>query len=147
MVSVLFGVRVLKPYRKKPPEGRSEPGYRETDNYIAKQIPSQAVQADTQTLHAEFGDHFSDVLKSITTDNDREFEGFAQVEQWGTNIYFAHPYSSWERPVNERNNGFLRDSPSVSIEKFSSVQLLTLADELNSRTPQAARLSYPERAF
>ncbi|MEA4934519.1 MAG: IS30 family transposase, partial [Lawsonibacter sp.] len=84
---------------------------RVTDNYIAVQIPgktSEAVQAAMQLLHTEFGDHFSNVFKTITADNGSEFEDFAQTEQWGRKVYFAHPYSSWERPVNERHNGMLR---------------------------------------
>ena len=95
---------------------------RVTDNYIAMQIPgktSEAVQAAMQALHAEFGDNFSDVFKTITADNGSEFENFAQTEQWGTKVYFAHPYSSWERPVNERHNGMLRGfiPKGTSIEK------------------------------
>ena len=71
---------------------------RVTDNYIAMQIAgktSKDVQTAMQALHAEFGDHFSAVFKTITADNGSEFETFAQTEQWGTKVYFAHPYSSW----------------------------------------------------
>jgi IS30 family transposase len=67
-----------------------------TDNYIAMQIAgktSKDVQTAMQALHAEFGDHFSAVFKTITADNGSEFETFAQTEQWGTKVYFAHPYS------------------------------------------------------
>ena len=50
---------------------------------------------------------FSSVFKSITVDNGPEFEDFAENEKLGTNVFFAHPYSSWERPQNERHNGML----------------------------------------
>lgn len=72
--------------------------------------PGQHLQREDRgaILHAEFGDHFSDVFKTITADNGSEFENFALSEQWGTKVYFAHPYSSWERPINERHNGLLR---------------------------------------
>ena len=125
---------------------------RVTNNYIAMQIPgktSEGVQAAMQMLHAEYGDHFSDVLKSITADNGSEFEDFALAEQWGTEIYFAHPYSSWERPVNERHNGLLRDfiPKGVSIEKFSPAQILTFADELNGRPRRRLGYRTPEELF
>lgn len=125
---------------------------RVTDNYIAMQIPSktsEAVQAAMQTICTEFGGHFGDVFKSITTDNGSEFDGFDQVEQWGTEVYFAHPYSSWERPVNERHNGLLRNfiPKGVSIEKFSPAQVLTFADELNGRPRRRLGYRTPEELF
>ncbi len=59
-------------------------------------------------LRAEFGDRLSRVFKSITLENGSECADFAQVEAWGTQVYFAHPYTSWERPQNERHNGLFR---------------------------------------
>ena len=125
---------------------------RVTDNYIAMQIPgktSEAVQAAMQALHAEFGDHFSDVFKTITADNGSEFENFAQTEKWGTRVYFAHPYSSWERPVNERHNGMLRGfiPKGTSIEKHSPAQVLSFADELNGRPRRRLGYKTPEELF
>ena len=58
-----------------------------------------------EKLHEEFGEKFSQVFKTITVDNGAEFAGFAQIEQYGTKVYFAHPYTSWERAQNERHNG------------------------------------------
>lgn len=125
---------------------------RVTDNYIALQIPgktSEAVQAAMQALHAEFGDHFSKVFKTITADNGSEFEDFTKAEQWGTKVYFAHPYSSWERPVNERHNGMLRGfiPKGTSIEKYSPAQVLTFADELNERPRRRLGYQTPEELF
>jgi IS30 family transposase len=125
---------------------------RVTDNYVAIRISgktSEAVQAAMQTLNDEYGDHFSDVFKSITADNGSEFENFAQAEEWGTEIYFAHPYSSWERPVNERHNGLLRGfiPKGVSIEKYSPEQVLSFADELNGRPRRRLGYRTPEELF
>jgi IS30 family transposase len=96
---------------------------RVTNNYLAIRIPgktSVAVIDAMNTLYDEYGERFSKVFKTITTDNGSEFEDFAQLQQWGTKIYFAHPYSSWERPVNERHNGLLRQyiPKGVSIEQY-----------------------------
>ncbi len=33
------------------------------------------------------------VFKTINTDNGSEFEDLSEIEQLGTNVYFAHPYS------------------------------------------------------
>ena len=125
---------------------------RVTDNYIAMQVPSKtkaAIQAAMQTLHAEYGEHFQNVFKSITVDNGPEFEDFSQAAQWGTAIYFAHPYSSWERPVNERHNGLLRGfiPKGVSIEKYSPEQVLAFADEMNGRPRRRLGYQTPEELF
>jgi transposase, IS30 family len=125
---------------------------RVTDNYIAMQVPGKtnaAIQSAMQMLHAEYGEHFQDVFKSITTDNGPEFEDFSKAAQWGTAIFFAHPYSSWERPVNERHNGLLRGfiPKGVSIEKFSPEQVLAFADEMNGRPRRRLGYQTPEELF
>jgi len=122
---------------------------RVTDNYMALRIAgknSDAVQAAMQALHAEYGKHFSDVFKSITADNGSEFENFSQLEKWGTDVY---SYSSWERPVNERHNGLLREfvPKGTSIEKYSPMQILTFADELNGRPRRRLGYRTPEELF
>jgi len=48
-------------------------------------------------------------VHTITADNGKEFswhEKFADALK--TKVYFAHPYSSWERGLNENTNGLLR---------------------------------------
>ncbi len=49
-------------------------------------------------------------LKAITPDNGTEFAYLEQLEQiTGAEVYFANPYSSWERGLNEHQNGLIRD--------------------------------------
>lgn len=64
---------------------------------------------------------------------DPEFADFAQTEQFGTKVYFAHPYTSWERAQNERQNGMLRRyvPKGVFLENFSDEEILWAADALN----------------
>ena len=102
-----------------------------------------------KVLRAEYGDLFSKVFKTITTDNGSEFEDFAQVEQWGTDIYFAHPYSSCERPVNERHNGLFRRyiPKGVSIERYRPEDVLAFSDELNGLPRKRLGYSTPEELF
>ena len=108
-----------------------------TDHYIAIKIPgrnSAGVSQAMAQLHEQYGDCFAQVFKTITADNGPEFENFSNAESWGTRVYFAHPYSSWERPRNERHNGMLRDyiPKGESIEKYTDEEILSFADALNS---------------
>ena len=48
-------------------------------------------------------------VRTITADNGSEFCDHELVaEKLKTDIYFANPYSSWERGLNENFNGLLR---------------------------------------
>jgi IS30 family transposase len=50
-----------------------------------------------------------DRLHTITVDNGKEFcEHEALAAELSCKIYFAHPYASWERGVNENSNGLIR---------------------------------------
>ncbi len=100
-------------------------------------------------LKEEFGDKFSQVFKSITTDNGSEFANFHSFEELGTQIYFANPYSSWERPVNERTNRVLRKfvPKGKSISVFSSEQIAMFSDEINATPTKRLNYRTPEELF
>lgn len=100
-------------------------------------------------LKTEFGDKFSQVFKTITVDNGSEFADFAQIEQWGTDVFFVHPYTSWERPQNERHNGLFRTfvSKGASLENYSAEYILSAADELNGRPRKKLGYRTPEELF
>ena len=125
---------------------------KKTENYIALHIPAKdadSVLSAMQLLKEEFGNKFSQVFKTITVDNGPEFSGFAQVENWGSQVYFAHPYTSWERPQNERHNGLFRAfvPKGVSIGSFSPEYILSAADELNGRPRKKLGYHTPEELF
>ena len=125
---------------------------KKTENYLAIRIPGKTsgdVMAAMKVLRDEYGERFGQVFKTITVDNGSEFAEFAQVAQWGTEVYFAHPYSSWERPQNERHNGLFRQyvSKGVSIDKFSLEEILVFADELNGRPRRKLGYRTPEELF
>ena len=92
---------------------------------------------------------FCEIFKTMTADNGSEFETFSKFESLGTKIYFAHPYSSWERPQNERQNGMIRDyiPKGTSIERFSDDDILNIADELNQRPRRSLSYHAPIEIF
>lgn len=125
---------------------------KKTENYLAFRIPgrtSEAVMTAMKRLRDEFGDKFSHVFKTITVDNGSEFADFSQTETWGSKVYFAHPYSSWERAQNERHNGLFRAfiPKGVSMELFSDEDILMAADKLNGRPRKKLGYHTPEELF
>ena len=125
---------------------------KKTENYLAFQIPGKdagSVLKAMQLLKDEFGEKFSHVFKTITVDNGPEFSEFSKVESWGSRVYFAHPYTSWERPQNERHNGLFRAfvPKGVSIDSFSPEYILHAADELNGRPRKKLGYRTPEELY
>jgi IS30 family transposase len=48
-------------------------------------------------------------VRTITSDNSKEFSRHEKIgSKLKANFYFAHPYSSWERGMNENTNGLMR---------------------------------------
>jgi IS30 family transposase len=46
---------------------------------------------------------------SLTSDNGTEFAGYNTIKELlDCDFFFAHPYSSWERGLNENTNGLIR---------------------------------------
>ncbi|MGI6333427.1 MAG: IS30 family transposase [Saccharofermentanales bacterium] len=93
---------------------------RMTREAILLKLTSQTQQAVLRALNGlerQMGlSGFRSRFKSITVDNGAEFWDWQALEQsvqgkrQRTRIYYAHPYSSWERGSNENLNGFIRYS-------------------------------------
>ena len=50
-----------------------------------------------------------EVVRTVTLDNGKEFSAHGKFSAaTGARVYFAHPYSSWERGLNENTNGLIR---------------------------------------
>jgi IS30 family transposase len=59
-------------------------------------------------LKSQYENAYAKIFKSVTFDNGTEFSDSEGMEQTGTNVYYAHPYSSFERGTNENWNGIVR---------------------------------------
>ena len=66
-------------------------------------------------LEAQCGKEFPAIFQTITVDNGCEFLSSAKLERSSlggeakrTTIYYAHPYSAWERGSNENQNKLIR---------------------------------------
>ena len=85
-------------------------------------------------------ERFSSLFKSITCDNGIEFQDFDGIEksvfckkQKRTKVYFAHPYSSFERGSNENANRLIRRflPKGCTFDKLSQSEVDRLARWMN----------------
>lgn len=83
---------------------------------------------------------FSETFKSITTDNGGEFLDFEGIEKSlfakkkkRTKMYYAHPYSAWERGTNENINKMIRRfiPKGADISEFSDNDIKRIEDFIN----------------
>ncbi|MEG2923898.1 MAG: IS30 family transposase, partial [Oscillospiraceae bacterium] len=109
----------------------------------------QGVADAIRQLSHEFGSQFSQVFRTITTDNGSEFAAFSEMESYGAQVYFAHPYSAWERPINERSNRILRRfmPKGKSMSNYTDDQVLMFSDEINAMPRKRLRYRTPEELF
>ena len=75
-------------------------------------------------------------LKTVTHDNGVEMaEHKLFTKRTKMQVYFAHPYSSWERGTNENTNGLIRRvfKKKTNFNHVTVAQLKELQDRLNNR--------------
>ena len=87
---------------------------------------------------------------TITFDNGKEF---AEHEQMATSlsadIYFAHPYHSWERGLNENSNGLLRQyfPKGMALHEITDEEVQRAVDKLNHRPRKVLGFRSPHEVF
>ena len=74
-------------------------------------------------------------LSAQTYDNGKEFAYHMEIAKvLKANGYFAHPYHSWERGLNENTNGLIRQylPKGTDFNKLTDKQVLEIMDKLQS---------------
>jgi IS30 family transposase len=108
---------------------------------------SDTVTAATITLLKPYQ---GDKLFTITADNGKEFAGHEKIAQaLDLKVYFAHPYSSWERGVNENTNGLIRQYfPKGScFEGITEADVGKVMERLNHRPRKTLNYKTPFEVF
>ncbi|MEZ9847683.1 IS30 family transposase, partial [Vibrio breoganii] len=81
---------------------------RKTRFYLTRKVSSKSAKDVTQAT-IDMLLPYKEFVHTITADNGREFAGHEEIAKaLEAEVYFAHPYSSWERGANENANGLLR---------------------------------------
>jgi IS30 family transposase len=108
---------------------------RKTSFTVTKRVfdkSAQTVTAATIELLAPF----KEAVLTITADNGKEFAYHKQLTQaLECDVFFADPYCSWQRGLNENTNGLLRQywPKSTDFKKVSDLEVNDVLVRLNSR--------------
>lgn len=87
-------------------------------------------------------------LHTITADNGKEFAYHERITNaLGATVYYAHPYRSWKRGLNENTNGLLRQywPESTDFKKMTHNEVSTVVTKLNNRPRKTLGYKTPEQ--
>lgn len=87
---------------------------------------------------------------TITADNGKEFAKHQTIaKQLKADFYFAHPYASWERGLNENTNGLIRQyfPKKQNFKTISDDQILLAMEKINNRPRKCLGFKTPNQVF
>lgn len=117
--------------------------------YLIRRVNSKSSDDVSEAIIDMLKPH-KQFVKTITFDNGGEFAQHKKIEEaLQAMTYFAHPYSSWERGLNENFNGLLRQY----VPKGSDLRLVTNDDlaiiekKLNLRPRKCLGFRQPQKVY
>jgi len=137
-------------------EGKKSSGYIATiverkSRYL---LASKLKDKKAATLTSKGIEAFTIVPKkmrhTLTVDNGSEFAQFKKIEEeTGLTIYFADPYSAWQRGANENTNGLLRQyfSKGSNFKDITEKDVDEAVKMLNNRPRKCLDYQTPHEVF
>ena len=127
-----------------------------TRQVIIRKLPNKRAESVVEAFSDIVANTFCE-FKTLTSDNGPEFAQHKQITQvTGANVFFARPYHSWERGLNEHTNGLIRrfypkgtDFNGVSDEDIARLEhILNVRGRksLGYRSPNEVFLTYLQAA-
>ncbi len=156
--------------RPEEVKGRLIPGHWEGDLVMGKErssaigtlverttrtiiiVPLKARDAITvrKAFEKEFKSIPTQMKKTMTYDNGSEMAQHKLfTKHTKVQVYFAHPYSPWERPTNENSNGLIRDyfPAGTDFSTISKARLKEVQNQLNERPRHVLDYRTPKEVF
>lgn len=119
-----------------------------TGRVIFTLLPDKTAKETEQAMIYQL--NLEDKPKTVTIDNGTEFTNHQGItKQTGVKVYFADPYSSWQRGSNENCNMLLRGflPKKHNINNLKQEELDEIAEELNNRPRKRLGYKTPNEAY
>jgi IS30 family transposase len=137
-------------------EGKKSTGYMAThverkSRYLiaAKLLDKKAESLTLKSINA-FLRIPKKMRKTLTVDNGKEFARFKELEnKTGLTVYFADPYSAWQRGTNENTNGLLRHyfPKGTDFRNITEENLAFAVKKINHRPKKCLGYQSPHEVF
>jgi IS30 family transposase len=137
-------------------EGAGKKGYvatfvdRKTKYLVAFPLKYKLAELIVEGARKAFANLPTMQKMTLTVDNGKEFSRHADLgKAVGMDVYFAHPYHSWERGLNEHTNGLLRQylPKNQSLDTLTKRELAYIVDRLNNRPRKSLGYRTPFEMF
>jgi IS30 family transposase len=118
--------------------------------FVKISIPTTKKATDIEMEILKLLTPFKDKIYTITSDNGSEFSNHKNISKaLDCDYYFCHPYSSWERGLNEYTNGLIRQyiPKGISFENITPEYIQMIEDKLNNRPRKSLNWKTPNEVF
>lgn len=116
---------------------------------LAAQVPDKHASGVTAAVTRLLRPHKGKCY-TMTFDNGKEFAEHETIAaELDADVYFAHPYHSWERGLNENSNGLLRQyfPKGMELVEVTQEQVQWAVDRLNHRPRKVLGFRTPFEVF
>ena len=123
---------------------------RSSRTVILVHLKAKDATAVRKAFEQEFKSIPTQMKKTLTYDNGTEMAQHKLfTKNTKTQVYFAHPYSPWERPTNENSNGLIRHyfPKGTDFSEVSKKELKRVQNELNERPRDVLNWKTPKDVF
>ena len=113
-------------------------------------IPTTKKAIEVENETKRIMSSLKDKIHTMTSDNGLEFANHKNIsEALECDHYFCHPYSSWERGLNEYTNGLIRQyiPKGTSFENITQEYIQMIENKLNNRPRKALNWKTPNEVF
>jgi IS30 family transposase len=123
---------------------------RKTKFLLAKLMPDKAAATLNRAALRAFKPIPAQMRNTLTVVNGKEFAAHKSLsEALALDIYFAHPYHSWDRGLNEHTNGLIRQylPKKTPFDTLTQKQLDKIVDKINNRPRKVLSYLTPYEVF
>jgi IS30 family transposase len=123
---------------------------RQTGFLFMKKLPQGKVASGLAKDVIEMLMPYKHFVLSITSDNGTEFADHKLIsKKLGAAFFFAHPYSSWERGLNENTNKLIRQyiPKKQSFEDYNDQYIKDMQHKINQRPRKKLQFNNPKHVF
>ena len=116
---------------------------RKSRHQLIRLIPNKSAEVVNQDLKLILKQH---KILSITADNGTEFNRLFDVFS-EEHIYYAHPYTSWERGTNENHNRLIRRWLPKGTKKMTPKEVAFIEKWINKKNKKCLDYKSPREDF
>lgn len=122
---------------------------RSTQFVLIRKVPNKEAEVVQKAIRSMMK-NVASVSHTLTFDNGKEFAEHEKIAHaLDLTVFFADPYASWQRGLNEQINGLIRQylPKGTSFENVTDAEIEVIQKKLNSRPRKSLGFKTPAEVF